>query len=78
MWCNYSIFQENSRPVDYDEFYKKHSKTKKFVGLYHGPLNGSVTDLGFNVEGDDIAIFDGMDYVLCGDIHKRNHLILES
>ena len=43
------------------------------IGLYHGSISGCVTDIGFVMEEgeSEISKFDGMDYVLMGDIHKR-------
>ena len=43
------------------------------VGLYHGSISGCVTDIGFVMEEaeSEISRFDNMDYVLLGDIHKR-------
>jgi len=43
------------------------------VGLYHGSVSGCVTDQGFVMEEGEaeLAKFAGMDYVLLGDIHKR-------
>lgn len=43
------------------------------IGLFHGTLRNCITDSEFrmtNVE-HDVTIFDGLDYVLMGDIHKR-------
>ncbi len=76
VWCNYSIFEQNKRPEDIEEMKLKYSTNKKFIGLFHGPLIGSVTDLGFNVGGYSIDVFSKLDFVLCGDIHKRNCLEL--
>lgn len=65
-WCVYSQFQGNI-PPDLSE-----AKGIK-IGLFHGPISGLKTDLGYDF-GDhayDTAKFDGLDVVLCGDIHKR-------
>jgi hypothetical protein len=42
--------------------------------LFHGPINGLKTDLGFDFGEDayDVNKFAGLDIVLCGDIHKRS------
>jgi DNA repair exonuclease SbcCD nuclease subunit len=65
-WCVYSQFQGNI-PPDIPE-------AKGFkIGLFHGPIHGLKTDLGFDF-GDDaynVEKFRGLDVVLCGDIHKR-------
>ena len=66
-WCVYSQFQGNI-PPDIET-----AKGLK-VGLFHGPIQGLKTDLGFDF-GDhayEVNKFDGLDIVLCGDIHKRS------
>lgn len=65
-WCVFSLMDHNI-PPDISE-----SKGVK-IGLFHGPINGLKTDLGFDF-GDhayDTEKFNGLDIVLCGDIHKR-------
>jgi DNA repair exonuclease SbcCD nuclease subunit len=65
-WCVYSQYQGNIPP---DISTAKGIK----VGLFHGPIQGMTTDLGYDF-GDhayDTEKFDGLDIVLCGDIHKR-------
>ena len=65
-WCVYSQYQGNIPP---DIIEAKGIK----VGLFHGPIQGMTTDLGYDF-GDhayDTEKFDGLDIVLCGDIHKR-------
>jgi DNA repair exonuclease SbcCD nuclease subunit len=45
---------------------------KKNIGLFHGPIQGLYTDIGYKFEdGFDVSKFKGCDLVLCGDIHKR-------
>jgi DNA repair exonuclease SbcCD nuclease subunit len=65
-WCVYSQYQGNI-PPDITE-----SKGKR-IGLFHGPIQGMKTDLGFDFgeEAYDVEKFDGLETVLCGDIHKR-------
>jgi DNA repair exonuclease SbcCD ATPase subunit/DNA repair exonuclease SbcCD nuclease subunit len=43
------------------------------VGLFHGPVESSTTDLGFTLYDTNYTpeTFRGCDLVLCGDIHKR-------
>ena len=65
-WCVYSQYQGNI-PPDISE-----AKGIK-IGLFHGPIQGMTTDLGYDF-GDhayDVEKFNGLDIVLCGDIHKR-------
>jgi DNA repair exonuclease SbcCD nuclease subunit len=65
-WCVYSQYQGNIPPDITD------SKGKR-IGLFHGPIQGMKTDLGFDFgeEAYDVDKFDGLEVVLCGDIHKR-------
>jgi DNA repair exonuclease SbcCD nuclease subunit len=65
-WCVYSQYQGNI-PPDITE-----SKGKR-IGLFHGPIQGMKTDLGFDFgeEAYDVEKFNGLEAVLCGDIHKR-------
>lgn len=43
------------------------------IGLYHGSISGCQTDMGFVMEDgeSEVSRFDAMDYVMMGDIHKR-------
>ena len=65
-WVVYSLYQHNSKPTferEGDKFY---------VGLFHGPIQGLSTDLGYEFEDAyDRLNFVGLDLLLCGDIHKR-------
>jgi DNA repair exonuclease SbcCD nuclease subunit len=65
-WCVYSQFQGNI-PPDINE------ATGIKIGLFHGPIQGLKTDLGFEFgeEAYSLSKFDGLEIVLCGDIHKR-------
>jgi len=72
-WCVYSQFQANIPP---DLNIAKGFK----IGLFHGPIQGMKTDLGYDF-GDhayDIEKFDGLDVVLCGDIHKRQEFNIKN
>jgi len=46
VWCNYSIFGGNQRP-DIDEARNLYGDDKTYLGLFHGPILGSVTDIGY-------------------------------
>lgn len=49
-------------------------KTHINVGLYHGSVRGCVTDIGFTMDDEaevETSKFDTMDFVMMGDIHKR-------
>ena len=52
------------------------NKDKIKIALYHGIVNGSMTDLGYELTSDSFNInsFKGYDLVLLGDIHKQQYL----
>jgi DNA repair exonuclease SbcCD nuclease subunit len=65
-WVVYSLYQHNKRP-DYTK-----QEDKLNIGLFHGPIQGLTTDLGFSFEDAYSQLnFSNLDLVLCGDIHKR-------
>lgn len=65
-WIVYSLYQHNQRP----EYVKEEGKL--YVGLFHGPIQGLSTDLGFEFENAYSPLnFIDLDLLLCGDIHKR-------
>lgn len=71
VWCNYSIFNDNERP-NIEEARAKYGDDKTYIGLYHAPIIGATTDIGYEFdEATSLAHFDGCDMVLLGDIHKR-------
>ena len=75
VWCVYSIFEENKRP-DIESARLQFGSDKTYIGLYHGPLIGAKTDLGYVIEhGATLEIFAGCDMVMLGDIHKRSSFI---
>ena len=71
VWCVYSIFEENKRP-NIEDARLEFGNDKTYIGLFHGPIIGLKTDLGYEIEhGSELEIFEGCDMVMCGDIHKR-------
>jgi len=70
-WCVYSQYQGNIPP-------EIHTAKGVKIGLFHGPIQGLKTDLGFDFgeEAYDTQKFDGLDVVLCGDIHKRSEFMI--
>jgi DNA repair exonuclease SbcCD nuclease subunit len=73
MWVVYSLMSHNIPP-------EIPSTSLKKIGLFHGPINGLKTDLGYSFgdESFDSKNFDGLEIVLCGDIHKRQTIYTES
>ena len=55
-----------------------HTKTK--IALFHGPVDNSLTDIGYVVSSRHFTtdIFDGYDLALLGDIHKRQEMLSPS
>lgn len=71
VWCNYSVFNNCGRP-DIDTARLTYGPDKKYIGLYHAPLMGAKTDIGYEFEtARGLEIFDGCNAVMCGDIHMR-------
>ena len=68
-WCVFSCFDEEGwsqvEPIE-DEVN---------IALFHGGVNGSVTDINWNLEGDvDLDFFDPYEFTMLGDIHKSQFL----
>jgi predicted MPP superfamily phosphohydrolase len=72
-WCVYSLVQHNIPP-------EIPQNGKVNIGLFHGPIQGLKTDLGysFGEESFDSSKFNGLEITLCGDIHKRQIIYTES
>lgn len=71
-WVVYSLYEHNQKPeyTKEDGFY---------VGLFHGPIQGLSTDLGFEFDTAFSPLnFVDLDLLLCGDIHKRQMFKLPS
>lgn len=70
-WVVYSLYQHNQKP----DYVKEDGKF--YVGLFHGPIQGLSTDLGFEFENAYSPLnFVDIDLLLCGDIHKRQMFTL--
>lgn len=71
-WVVYSLYQHNERP----EFTKGDGF---YIGLFHSPIQGMSTDLGFTFDdGYDKLNFVDLDLLLAGDIHLRQTFELPS
>ena len=70
VWCVYGHMEGSERP-NIEEARELYGEEVSYIGLYHDPLIGLKTAVGFEFEdGKDISIFEGCDLVMCGDIHK--------
>ena len=73
IWVLYSMFDKFKCPdiKGIKEAYPNH----RIIGLYHGSINGAVTDIGQQMDnGIDTNIFDECDCVMAGHIHKHQEL----
>lgn len=71
-WVVYSLYEHNQRPE-----FTSSADGEINVGLFHGPIQGMSTDLGYEFEDAyDRLNFVDLDLLLCGDIHKRQQFIL--
>jgi|TARA_R110001632_G_scaffold214074_3_gene340672 DNA repair exonuclease SbcCD nuclease subunit len=76
VWCVFSQITGSDRPKIEDSIEKY--PDKKHIGLYHDPIVGLKTDVGYEFEdGQEVSIFEGLDWTLCGDIHKREVLKID-
>ena len=76
---NYSVFDSPDKylsGIDIPQTYR--NKYEYFVCLYHGQVDGAMTDLGFRLVNPAINLgtFDNHDIALLGDIHKEQDLQL--
>jgi DNA repair exonuclease SbcCD ATPase subunit len=46
------------------------------IALYHGPVHGAKTDVGYRMNNTELTVdkFDGYDYTLLGDIHRFQYM----
>tara|TARA_B100000674_G_scaffold497669_1_gene532357 strand:- start:3397 stop:6531 length:3135 start_codon:yes stop_codon:yes gene_type:complete len=67
--CNYSCFDEEGWP------HLQKDSSKITIGLFHGAVTGSQTDIDWEMEGEvDEDFFSGCDFVFLGDIHKHQYI----
>ena len=68
-WCVLSCFDEENW------IKAQPSGNNISIGLYHGAIRGSLTDVDWQLEGEDnIDLFKTYDFAMLGDIHKRQFL----
>jgi len=66
-FVHYGIFEDKENWPDMT------NSTDYNIGLFHGPIHSSRTDIGYTVTNNSITVnsFAGCKIVMCGDIHKR-------
>ena len=73
----YGIFaQQHTKHQWPIEFERKEGK--KYVALYHGPVDGSRTSASYRIDSDvDKSVFRNYDFGMLGDIHSRQAMVLD-
>ena len=68
----FSIFDNKDNWIGADKLFGN-----KKIALFHGPVDNSMTDIGYVVSSRHFTtdMFDGFDLALLGDIHKRQEMI---
>jgi DNA repair exonuclease SbcCD ATPase subunit/predicted phosphodiesterase len=74
-----SIFDDvliNAAEIKNDIWQTIKQKNKYKIALYHGPVHGAKTDVGYRMNIEQLLAedFDGYDYVMLGDIHKYQYM----
>lgn len=69
-WCVYSLFDEEGWSS------VKPEADKINIACFHGPVYGSVTESGWEIDEDHMKVefFSQYPFVLLGDIHQMQHL----
>lgn len=74
VWCSWSCLEHQKTP-EIKEYKEAHDpkNEKQYIGLYHGVIQGSSTDVGFTFtdHGIDPNDFFHTDFFIAGDIHKH-------
>lgn len=74
VWVNHSHLEKDINPWD-DTTYKK-DNTKTYIDIWHDPINGCMTDNGFEMKSKsyrNVSDFKG-DFGMFADIHKFQYL----
>ena len=73
----YGIFaQQHTKhqwPIEFER-----EEGKKYVAIYHGPIDGSRTSASHRIECDvDKSVFRNYDFGMLGDVHSRQAMVLD-
>jgi len=77
LFNHYSVFDDYTKYIPAANIPKKLiNETDSRIALFHGPVQGATTDVGYRVVSKTVSndSFDGHDIVLLGDIHKFQRL----
>lgn len=74
VWCLFSSFDDFNRP-DFESMRGELPDETRYVGLIHADINGAVSHTNRVTEnGLDAAVFEGLDFVIAGHIHKHQEI----
>jgi len=81
LFNNMSIFDTPEKYIrgdDIPEIYK--NQYDKIVALFHGPVDGAATDVGFRISNPSIMtpLFANHHLALLGDIHKAQNMYIDT
>lgn len=74
VWVNHSHLEKDINP--WDDIAYKRDKSKIYIDIWHDPINGCITDNGFEMKSKsyrNISDFKG-DFGMFADIHKFQYL----
>jgi DNA repair exonuclease SbcCD ATPase subunit len=74
---HFSVFDDYTKYIHFDSIPKKVINATDYkIALFHGPVLGAMTDVGYRVVSKTVGndSFDGHDIVLLGDIHRHQML----
>lgn len=80
LFNNFSVFDDVEKYIKCKDIPNKiKSQYDKVVCLFHGPIYGMETDLGYTVSDKTATaeLFDGCDIAMCGDIHRLQNVYIE-
>jgi DNA repair exonuclease SbcCD ATPase subunit len=80
LFNNMSVFDDVTKYINIKKITKKiKNEFDIAVALFHGGVNGSLTDLGYLIENRMAPrdFFDGHDIVMLGDIHRSQTFYIE-
>ena len=80
LFNNFSVFDDVDKYIKSNDIPKKiKDQYDKIVCLFHGPICGMETDLGYSVSDRTFTseLFDGSHIGMCGDIHKMQDVFIE-
>jgi len=79
LFSHFGIFSNVEDYITYDKIPQTYkNQTDCHIGLFHGPLHKSVTDIDYEVSNLSVKpeLFSGFDFGILGDIHKQQTIFI--